>query len=130
MGEMTVRPERPGDARSIRSVTKAAFSGVPYSDGSEPSIPGALRAAGDLAFSAVAEKARRLIGHVALSPVTIGSTGTGWYGLGPLSVLPDHQRQGTGTALMAAALDWLDRERAAGCVLVGDPGYYGRFGFL
>jgi putative acetyltransferase len=53
-----------------------------------------------------------------------------WYGLGPVSVRPDRQRKGIGQALIRDGLDRLKRMNAQGCVLVGDPGYYGRFGFV
>lgn len=69
------------------------------------------------------------MGHVALSPVTIFNGSPGWYGLGPVSVLPALQRRGIGKALIHEGLAALQALGAAGCVLVGDPGYYERFGF-
>ncbi|PLP99573.1 GNAT family N-acetyltransferase, partial [Cupriavidus pauculus] len=75
----------------------------------------------------------QIIGHVALSPVTItdghGNKAEGWYGLGPISVLPQRQGQGIGSRLMAQAVAELRAMQAAGCVLLGDPAYYERFGF-
>ncbi len=70
-----------------------------------------------------------LIGHVALSPVSVSDGSTHWFGVGPISVLPEHQRRGIGSVLMMAALAALRQHGAQGCVLLGDPGYYGRFGF-
>jgi putative acetyltransferase len=52
-----------------------------------------------------------------------------WYGLGPVSVLPQYQRQGIGSALIEAGLSRLQALGARGCCLVGHPGYYTRFGF-
>ena len=69
------------------------------------------------------------MGHVAVSPVSITSTVGLWYGLGPISVLPPWQRRGIGSLLMHEALQRLRRNGAAGCVLLGDPRYYNRFGF-
>ncbi|MCM2252120.1 MAG: N-acetyltransferase, partial [Ramlibacter sp.] len=72
---------------------------------------------------------RDIVGHVAVSPVSISDGSTGWYGLGPISVKPDLQRMGIGSLLMRAALQRLRERGAAGCLLVGDPSYYARFGF-
>jgi len=71
-----------------------------------------------------------VVGHIAFSPVTISDGAPGWYGLGPVSVLPPHQRQGIGAALIEEGLSRLRRMGAGGCCLVGHPDYYGRFGFV
>ena len=52
-----------------------------------------------------------------------------WYGLGPVSVVPEHQRKGIGAALIEEGLRRLRVLGAAGCCLVGHPEYYPRFGF-
>lgn len=70
-----------------------------------------------------------IVGHVAFSPVTVSDGNPPWYGVGPVSVLPSHQRHGIGTALMNEGLSRLKARGARGCVLVGDPNYYRRFGF-
>ncbi|MGA7201152.1 MAG: N-acetyltransferase [Candidatus Cybelea sp.] len=70
-----------------------------------------------------------ILGHVALSPVIISSGVPGWYGLGLISTLPSRQREGIGSMLIDSALTELKRIGAAGCVVLGDPGFYGRFGF-
>lgn len=126
---MIIRPEHADDEAAIAEVTKVAFTGHPYSDGSEPGIIAALRKAGALSLSLVAETGSSVIGHVALSPVEIEDREGQWFGLGPISVLPDFQGQGIGTALMRAAIAWMTEEGASGCVLVGDVRFYGRFGF-
>ncbi|TPE49373.1 GNAT family N-acetyltransferase [Amaricoccus solimangrovi] len=123
-----IRPERPADAGPIRAVTKAAFATAPHAAGTEAEIIEGLRVAGALALSLVAEEGGEVIGHVAFSPVTIGGA-AGWFGLGPVSVRPDRQRAGIGRALIGAGLARLRAWGAAGCVLVGDPDYYRRFGF-
>ena len=66
---------------------------------------------------------------MAVSPVRIDGRAGDWYGLGPISVRPDCQGRGIGSLLMAQALDALRLLRAGGCVLLGDPAYYARFGF-
>jgi putative acetyltransferase len=124
-----VRAERPTNAVRINALTIAAFRDAAHRDGTEQHIVAALRRRGDLAVSWVAEARNELIGHVAISPVSISDGAAGWYGLGPLSVAPAHQRQGVGTRLMEAALMVLRERAARGCVVLGDPAYYGRFGF-
>ncbi len=130
MPETIIRDEREGDAGAIRAVTSAAFAGMNYSAQTEGAIVDALRAAGALAVSLVAVEDGEIVGHVAFSPITVdGAPAPGWFGVGPLSVRPDRQRSGVGTALMRAGLARLGDAGAKGCVLVGDPAYYRRFGF-
>ncbi len=124
-----VREEVPVDAAIIEAVTVAAFLDAPHASHTEQHIVNALRRAGALTVSLVAELDGVLVGHVALSPVSISDGSPHWFGLGPISVLPAHQRHGVGCALMAAALAALRQRAAQGCVVLGDPGYYGRFGF-
>jgi len=126
---MQVRPERPEDASIIRALTTAAFEGRPFSDGTEAQVIDALRAAGALTLSLVATEGEDILGHVAFSPVTINGEAGDWYGLGPVSVWPDGQRQGMGQALIREGIRRLQARGAGGCVLLGDPAYYGRFGF-
>lgn len=126
-----IEPERPGDAREISQLTTAAFAPMPFSDGDEARVIDALREAGALTLSLVALTAEgELVGHIAFSPVRIDDQPGDWYGLGPVSVAPRLQRQGVGSALIATGLDRLRDLSAAGCVLLGNPDYYRRFGFL
>ena len=92
-------------------------------------IVSGLREAGTLSLSLVAELDGRIVGHVAFSPVTINGEDTGWYGLGPISVLPELQKQGVGSALIKEGLAKIRAMGAKGCVLEGSPKYYQRFGF-
>jgi putative acetyltransferase len=130
---VSVRDESAADVDAITSVTAAAFEGRPYADGTEPFIVLALRRAGALTISLIAELDGRVVGHVAFSAVSIsdgsGVGPAGWYGLGPISVAPELQRQGIGTALIEEGLARLRTLGARGCILVGDPRYYERFGF-
>jgi putative acetyltransferase len=127
---MIIRLENEGDADPIHEVTAAAFQGKPYSSGTEAHIVDGLRAAGALTISLVAEDHDEIIGHAAFSPVTINGQAGGWYGLGPVSVVPAWQRRGVGTALITTGLSRLRALGAAGCVVLGDPAYYSRFGFV
>lgn len=126
---LAVRAETAGDAEAIGELTETAFRDAPHSSHTEHFIVAALRRAGQLTVSLVAEEGGAIVGHVAISPVAISSGATAWYGLGPISVVPTHQKRGIGSALMEAALAELRRLDGRGCVVLGDPGYYGRFGF-
>ncbi|NSX13734.1 N-acetyltransferase [Cupriavidus taiwanensis] len=126
---MQIRPEVPTDADAIARLTTAAFLAAPHASQTEAFIVNALRRAGQLTGSLVAQDGEALVGHVAVSPVTVSSGAAGWYGLGPVSVVPPRQGQGIGAQLVRAALDALRRQGAAGCVVLGEPAYYGRFGF-
>lgn len=126
---MIIRPETPEDTASIRTLTDAAFIGVEHSSQTEGAIVDALRAADALTVSLVAEKDGSIVGHVGFSPVLINGEATGWFGLGPVSVSPSLQRSGVGSMLIKDGLDRLAAYGAQGCVVLGDPDYYGRFGF-
>jgi putative acetyltransferase len=125
----TIRPETPADFDVIRDVTVAAFATLEISGHTEQFIVAALRAAGALTVSLVAEVEGKVVGHIAFSPVSISDGTANWYGLGPISVLPELQRQGIGKALMAEGLARLKALGAGGCCLVGHPEYYRKFGF-
>jgi putative acetyltransferase len=129
MQGITIRPESPTDAKSIHAVTVAAFASAAHTAGTEQFIVAALRRTEALAVSLVAELAGDVVGHVALSPVTLSDGSRGWFGLGPISVLPEHQGRGIGSQLIEESLQRLRAHGAAGCVLVGDPKFYTRFGF-
>ena len=71
----------------------------------------------------------RVVGPIAFSDAAVGESATGWSLMGPVAVLPTMQKEGMGSALVNAGLDTLRSRGATGCVLVGDPAFYGRFGF-
>ncbi|WP_180168055.1 GNAT family N-acetyltransferase [Acinetobacter sp. YH12035] len=127
--KIIIRDERLEDILAIVKLTRAAFQNTDHSSHTEQFIVNALRTHGQLTISLVALENNQLVGHVAISPVTISSGETGWYDLGPISVLPAKQGQGIGTLLIRVALDRLQQLGAEGCVVLGDPQYYGRFGF-
>lgn len=129
-----IRDEEAADRDAIADIVAQAFRDHPYSNQRESALIDALREAGALTIGLVAEAAGEaasgeVVGHVAFSPVTIGDMPGAWYALGPLAVRPDRQRAGIGAALVREGLVRLRRLGAAGCVLVGDPAYYARFGF-
>lgn len=129
MHTLIIRPERPGDEEAIATVTREAFRSHPHCNHTEHRIIEALRRAGALSVSLVAERGDRIVGHVAFSPVTITDGSSRWYGLGPLSVDPAYQRRGIGQTLVREGLVRLRELGARGCVLLGEPAFYGRFGF-
>jgi len=126
---MIVRNETNSDIEAITKVTIAAFRHHPIGNHTEQFIISALRDANALTISLVAEIEGQVVGHVAFSPVTISDGSLNWYGLGPVSVLPEYQKQGIGKSLIREGLSLLKALGGKGCVLVGDPGYYEGFGF-
>jgi putative acetyltransferase len=127
--KIIVRRDTETDIRAISDVTVSAFKTLEVSHHTEQFIIAALRAAKSLTVSLVAELDGRVVGHIAFSPVAISDGTRNWYGLGPISVLPQYQRQGIGKALMEEGLSRLTRLNAKGCCLVGHPEYYKKFGF-
>lgn len=126
---MLIRPETLQDATAIRQITQAAFAGHAHGTQPEHLLVEALRDAGVLSVSLVAERHNEVVGHVGFSPVTIDSEACGWFGLAPLSVRPDKQHQGIGRALVMEGLQILKGMGARGCVVLGDPAFYAHFGF-
>lgn len=127
--DIDIRDETGADIDAIEAVTVAAFETLDISDHTEQHMIAALRAAGALTVSLVAVVDGRVVGHVAFSAVSASDGTPDWYGLGPVSVLPEYQRQGVGSALIREGLARLEAMNARGCCVVGHPGYYGRFGF-
>jgi putative acetyltransferase len=127
--KIVIRNETHDDVCTIAEVTIAAFKTLEISNHTEQFIIEALRTAKALTVSLVAEMDGRVIGHIAFSPVTISDGTPNWYGLGPVSVLPEHQRKGIGKALIKEGLSRLKDMNAQGCCLVGHPDYYRKFGF-
>ena len=117
-----IREELPGDLAAIREVNKRAFG-----QEQEGNIVDALRSNGAALLSLVATLDDRVVGHLMYSPATIGDvTGAA---LGPMAVLPEHQRLGIGSKLVEAGSQKL---QAAGCpfvIVLGHANFYPRFGF-
>ena len=129
MTTVSIRPELPQDHAAIHVVTEIAFRDVEHSDGSEPRIVDRLREDGDLTLSLVAEDGDQIVGHIAFSPVSVTDGAEGWYGLGPVSVIPELQKQGIGFRLVQRGIADMRELGARGIVLLGSPEYYARFGF-
>ena len=127
--KIVIRDETLADVDMISEVTVAAFEALEISHHTEQFIIEALRGAKALSLSLVAELGGRVVGHIAFSPITTSDGTRSWYGLGPVSVSPDFQRQGIGGALIREGLSRLNDMNARGCCLVGHPEYYRKFGF-
>jgi putative acetyltransferase len=122
---IVVREEQPGEASLIDAVLEAAFGRR-----DEARLVDALRKYGSDCLSLVVVDAGVLIATAVLTPVTIdGAPGIRGLGLGPVAVAPAHQRRGVGTALVRNALQRSMRQTTVFAVVLGDPAYYGRFGF-
>lgn len=126
---MIIRPETASDYEAIRHILVMAFEHHPYSHQTEHLIVEALRTADALLVSLVAEVDEIVVGQIAFSPAKIDGKDCPWVTLGPVAVLPAFQRQGIGQALIKEGLKTIWGLGMQGCVLVGDPAYYGRFGF-
>ncbi|PTE18884.1 GNAT family N-acetyltransferase [Cereibacter changlensis JA139] len=124
---MLIRNEISSDACAIRTVVTDAMKLLPQSIGTEAVIVDRLRADNALSLSLVAEDAGAVVGYLAASRARIGVV-SGWALIGPVAVLPVRHGEGIGSALIAEAILRL-RASCKGAALVGDPGYYGRFGF-
>lgn len=124
-----IRNEQNTDIQAIFDLTQKAFNDLEHSSHTEQFIVNALRESKQLTLSLVAEINNQVVGHIAFSPVRISDETTGWYDLGPVSVLPEFQGKGIGSKLIRSGLEALKDLDALGCVLLGDPNYYGKFGF-
>ena len=129
MTSVVIRDQTEADFAAVHDLVTAAFKSMPYACGREPFLMDALWRTGAATVALVAEDAGAIVGQAAFSKVKVGGADVGWHGCGPLSVLPGRQRRGVGGALMRTGLERLRALGSKGCVLVGDPGYYRRFGF-
>lgn len=122
-----IREERPEDAEAVHAVLVAAFGRE-----AEARLVERLRASARIVCAMVAEEKGRVLGHVVFSRIAVESGGSEIPGLAlaPLAVLPAFQRLGIGSALVSAGLEHCRMERHARVLVVGDPVYYGRFGFV
>lgn len=127
--QLVIRPECEGDIDTIESIIIEAFIEHPHSDNTEHHLVARLRETNALTISLVAEINNVVVGHIAFSKVNINNEFIGWYGLAPVSVKPDYQHQGVGSHLILSGINAMRDIGAKGCVLLGEPEYYNRFGF-
>jgi putative acetyltransferase len=123
-----IRLEQPADHADVDAIVEAAFERA-----DEARLVAALREIAQPRISLVAEAAGRVVGHVFFSPVRIEpepSEAPAVCGLAPLAVQPGLQRQGVGSALVHEGLERCAELGWRAVFVVGDPGYYSRFGFV
>jgi len=125
---MWIRTETQDDHPAIRKLLGDAFADADGNGRVEQRIVEALRDDGELSLCLVADIDGRIAGVAVFSPVAIQDAKS-WYGLGPVAVAPRDQGHGVGTALIRAGLAEIADQGAAGCVVLGEPDYYQRFGF-
>jgi putative acetyltransferase len=118
-----IRDERPSDVAAVRDVNKRAFG-----QDQEGNIVDALRSNGAVLLSLVATLNGRVVGHIMYSPLSVGDKVTG-AALGPMAVLPEHQRQGVGSKLVEAGNRKLKDAGYPFIIVLGHADYYPRFGF-
>ena len=123
---MHVRPEEPADALAVRRINQTAFSSALEAD-----IVEAIRKQEKSVVSLVADSNGQVVGHILFSPVSLsGKSKLRLMGLGPMAVLPSHQRKGIGSALVREGLDRCREMACDAVVVLGHPEYYSRFGFV
>ena len=125
-----IRLETPGDEPGVRHVNLAAFTGPEEAD-----IVDRIRREAPAGWQSLValEADGRIVGHVLLSPCPVEDEDGDRLGevlaLGPIAVLPEVQRRGVGSALMATAMSLAVARAVPAVVLLGHPSYYPRFGF-
>jgi putative acetyltransferase len=124
-----IRDQTETDFSAVHQLVIAAFKTLPFACGREQFVMDALWRTGAVTVALVAEDGGKIVGQVAFSKVLVGGHDVGWHGCGPVSVVPARHKQGIGSALMRAGLLKLRALGSNGCVVVGDPAYYRRFGF-
>jgi putative acetyltransferase len=127
--EIHVRPENAGDPQertAIRAVIAAAFQRVDEAD-----LVDQLRADNHALLSLVAECEGSIIGHVLFSRMWIDNARgrVSAVALAPVAVMPDHQRKGIAALLITRGIELLRQRNEAIVIVLGNPGYYPRFGF-
>ncbi len=129
---MIVRRERPADEAAARRVQVEAFSSADGGEPVEADLLDELRVdpgwIPELSLVAVTDG--QVVGHVVCTRGRLGDHGVPAVGLGPIGVLPAAQGDGIGSALVHAVVAVAEARGEAVVALLGDPGYYGRFGFV
>ncbi|MEM6334286.1 MAG: N-acetyltransferase [Planctomycetota bacterium] len=126
-----MRSAEPADAEAIAAVHRAAFAASEHGYAGEDELVAACEVEGETIFSDVAEVGERVIGHALWSGIeVVDQPGLrGLLGVGPIGVLPGWQGRGVGSALMRRGIAQAREARCTALFVLGDPKYYGRFGF-
>lgn len=122
---MLIRAEEQTDWAAVHALNVSAFETPAEAD-----LVDALREQAQPLVSLVAEDNGAIVGHIMFSPVSLsGQPSLRIMGLAPMSVAPEHQRKGIGSALVRAGLEQCKQLDFGGVVVLGHPAYYPRFGF-
>src|SRR5258708_19622953 len=122
-----ILPEQSADVEPVRDLLLAAFA-----RDAEARLVDRLRASGKITLALVAEEKERILGHAMFSKIALDAEGSevDALALAPLAVAPAFQRLGIGSALVSAGLERCRLERHSRVLVLGDPAYYARFGFV
>lgn len=126
---MILRPVETGDFDAVDAIHRAAFASTAFGHQGEAELVRALHADGDALVSLVAETKGAIAGHALFSPLEIEGARLRAAGLAPIGVLPALHGNGIGSALIRTGLDLLAAKGIQIVFVLGDPGYYERFGF-
>jgi putative acetyltransferase len=126
IGVVTMRLEQPADAPQVRDLLEASFPGQ-----GEAILVDRLRSEGKLVLSLVAEDGGVVVGYIAFARIQIEEDEGRFaaVALAPLAVYPDYQSQGVASGLVREAHACLAALGETLSVVLGEPGYYGRFGY-
>lgn len=126
-----IRDEKPGDESAIREVTEQAFEGSEFGYNGEAGLIDELRSQNAATISLVAEVSDQIVGHILFSPATIERKDglSKGFGLAPMSVLPEFQKQGIGSRLIKDGLEIVSESDCDFVIVLGHPEYYPKFGF-
>ena len=122
-----IRAEIPQDYSAVEHLTEQAFGHT-----AEAEIVRRVRKESALhPISLVAMRDQMIVGHVLFSKISLSETQASdlLFGLGPVCVHPEHQRQGIGSSLIREGLAKCKSSRYLACFVLGSPAYYQRFGF-
>lgn len=124
--QMLIRTEAPADILPIDALLKAAFT-----TDSEAKLVMSLRENSRFTLSLVAcTDEGELIGYALFTPVSLDGEHLGWQGLAPIAVKEAHRGNGIAGKMIKEGLDSLYEFGYLGCVVLGDPDFYSRFGFV
>jgi putative acetyltransferase len=129
VASLVIRAEQSADVDAVEAILREAFADHPHSQQTEHLIVHRLRKGGELVLPQIAVLAGVTVGYATFSAVGLSPAHDGWYGLGPVAVAPDFQGLRIGSALIDDGLKALKAMGAAGCVVLGEPRFYRRFGF-
>lgn len=122
---MLIRTEAPADILAIDRLLKSTFE-----TDAEANLVMKLRENGRRTLSLVAcSDEGEVVGYVLFSPVTLDGIDRNWQGLAPLAVSEEYRKQGIAEQLIREGFSSLFEFGYPACVVLGDPAYYGRFGF-